>query len=569
VVKLCNWPLIILAMLWVSLASTTANASAIAQVDRTVVAVDETFSLTISIDQITSTRTPNIDSLRSNFSILRIFPTIKSSVTNNHSEALTQWEITLMPKHVGQMIIPSFNIEGEKTQPIAIEVRPSVPISQADILPVYLESEVEDNEIYVQQQLIYVVRLFQSIQIDNVKVHTPEFDNAALKQLSHNIYNRRIKNVRYRVNEWRFAIFPQASGELTIPESVLTANEAVGGNSFFGRLRQGKAIRKMSTQHNISVKEVPRSFSGNTWLPAESIKLVETWSSSPGDIRVGESITRSIQIKAEGLMGSQLPPIDFPVIEGIKLYPDKPQIDNSENEKGVSTSRIDSTALIPTREGSITLPEVRIAWWDTKADKMREARIPQSTLNVKPALNDITTFNPAAIDHSQSAQATSSEVVIVNGSNIIYWQLACAVLALVWLYTLYLLLSVKRQAPVNRPTNTQIENNTPPSEKQAYKALANVCHNNDIQNVRQSVVQWAQAFWPDEPIHSLQDVQNRCNHSSLINALHQLDNSLYGHQPDTTRWNGESLLTVIKLLKEKDKKESGSPNTMLAPLYPS
>ena len=559
----------ILITWWLIVGSAVANAEANARVDRSVIAVDESLTLTLSIDRSGSVHAPELSGIRSNFHIVGNNQSSQHSYSNGKSESLTQWIITLIPKQVGQLIIPAIIIEGEKTLAIAIDVRPSIPHSIGDILPVYLESDIDNKEVTVQQQIIYTLRIFQSIELDNMNVSEPEFDHAAIKKLSQNSYKRRIKNTPYRVHELRYAIFPQQSGQLTIPEAVFTANEQLTRRSIFSMPGQGKAIRKMSQQHTVTVKGVPSTFKGKIWLPAKSLKLTQTWSADPDELRVGESITRSITLAAENLLDSQLPPVDFPSMAGAKLYPDKGQTESTETDQGVNSSRTDSTALIPTREGPLTLPEIRISWWDTHAKKMREALIPETTLRIKPALADTLTTIPTAIDHSQLTKPSSlSPPVTIIKSNAIYWQITCVILTLAWLCTLYGWFSLKRQLPKNNTKPSQQINTSNPTEKQALKTLASVCHQNDITKVRQALILWAQAHWPAENIHSLQDVQKFCAHMPLTNALLHLDTLLYGNSKDSTQWNGENLLTTIKQLQESNKKEKQHSTQTLTPLYP-
>jgi hypothetical protein len=92
------------------------------------------------------------------------------------------------------------------------------------------------------------------------------------------------------------------------------------------------------------------------WLPAKDIQLTEKWSRLPDDIRVGDSITRTISVTAISLLDSQLPPFNFPSIPGAKLYPDQGNTESSVSAQGVTSSRSGSIAIIPTVAGTLLLP---------------------------------------------------------------------------------------------------------------------------------------------------------------------------------------------------------------------
>jgi hypothetical protein len=80
------------------------------------------------------------------------------------------------------------------------------------------------------------------------------------------------------------------------------------------------------------------------------------------------------------------------------------------------------------------------------------------------------------------------------------------------------------------------------------------------------LVSWALSYWPESNIQSLQDIQAHSDHPSLNAALSQLDNALYGNQLGSSSWNGESLLSVIKLIRESKKNNAGKTDG-LPPLY--
>ncbi len=549
------------------LATAQSFAQPSARIDRSVIAIDDTLTLTIRINETGSINGPDLSPLDKNFHILGNSQSSRHMIRNGKSESWTEWTINLMPKRQGQLTIPPINIDGQKTQAININVQPSVPRSAGNLQPVFIESEIDKDSVYVQQQLIFTLRIFQSIQLDNMNISEPEFDNAAIEKLAQNSFQRRIQNTPYRVHELRYAIFPQQTGELIIPELIFTANETVSRRSMFSLPGQGRPVRKMSQQHSVNVEAAPAQFTGNTWLPAKSLKLVETWSDSPENIRVGESITRTITIKAEGLLDSQLPPFEFPAINGAKFYPDQGEAETAVADQGVISSRTDSAAIIPTQTGTIELPEIRVDWWDSQRNQLQHAVIPASTLTVKPALEqNQSNSTPLAVDHSQSTELMSEQPITVSDGDHIFWQVTSALLAAGWLITLFMWWRLKQATRISSHSDTHT---TEPalSEKQAFKALTRVCRTNTIEQARQALINWARSYWPQHRIQSLQDIQRYCEHSPLSNALLQLDNDLYGSSKDSNSWNGENLLAAIKLVRDSGNSSHSAKEQGLPPLY--
>jgi hypothetical protein len=471
-----------------------------------------------------------------------------------------------MPKRKGQLTIPAMMINGERTQLITINVQPNVPVSASNIQPLFLESEVDKDSVYVQQQIIYTLRIFQSMQLENMNITEPEFDLARVEKLGQNTFQRRIQNTPYRVYELRYAIFPQQSGRLTIPELVFTANETVSRRSAFSLPGQGRPLRKMSRQHQITVKNPPSKFNGDTWLPAKSLKLQENWSADPDQLRVGGSITRSISIQAEGLLGTQLPPLTIFVNGDAKTYPDQGSNETELSEQGANGKRIDSAAIIPTREGDLQLPEIKLQWWDTDSNRIQQAVIPARTLKVQAALsNQSGNSTPLAIDHSGSPSASGPATE--DSSTPAYWQWLALLFAAGWIITA--LIWWRKTDNKNTPLSTAISNEPELSEKKTFKALSQHCRDNDAIEMRHALINWAQYFWPNQPIHSLQDIRKYCGDSTVNNALLQLDSFLYASDSDSVtrnNYNGESLLTLVKALRSNRQSSAGEKKP-LKPLY--
>ena len=124
------------------------------------------------------------------------------------------------------------------------------------------------------------------------------------------------------------------------------------------------------------------------WLPAKDLTLHESWVPDlrPGEmeLRVGEPVTRTIVLRAKGLLGPQLPEVSLGESSQLKIYPDQPKID-TQYEGAVSVGiREQKLALVPTAEGAMHLPEVRVPWWDVDHHKRRVAILPPRNLTILP-----------------------------------------------------------------------------------------------------------------------------------------------------------------------------------------
>src|SRR5690606_30818190 len=161
--------------------------------------------------------------------------------------------------------------------------------------------------------------------------------------------------------------------------------------------------------------------------------LTEHWSRTPDVIEVGDSLTRTLTIKALGLEGSQLPPLAESDAPQIKLYPEQPQIDTETHADGVTGTRIQRTAVVAVKGGEVQLPEIRLPWWDTLSQEWREAIVPARTLRIG---SGVTTPEPSPAEpvEAQADQPLASPETSATGGtdHDYFWPLLSLVLVVGW-----------------------------------------------------------------------------------------------------------------------------------------
>ena len=114
----------------------------------------------------------------------------------------------------------SQTINNLQTEPIVISVVNEGPRSNQDNDELFLEIEVNKEALYVQEQLLFTVKLYYTINgIRNPQFTELEMEDTVIQLIgSPNQYEQIIEGVRYGVYEKRYVIFPQRSGPLEIPD---------------------------------------------------------------------------------------------------------------------------------------------------------------------------------------------------------------------------------------------------------------------------------------------------------------------------------------------------------------
>jgi hypothetical protein len=446
------------------------------------------------------------------------------------------------------------------TQSIRIQVSPASAAPTGEQTVVF-EAEVDKDSVYVQGQVILTLRIQQSINLDGGNISELKLDNAFVKPLEQHSFQRNIDGRPWRVNEVRYAIFPEKSGTLEIPAQVFSGRASRGRQSVFDLGGGGQLLRRNSKPISINVLPKPSSFTADTWLPTQSLTLQETWSSEPNELRVGESATRTITIVGEGLQGAQLPPILFTPIDGLKYYPDQPIIEDQELTDGLVGIRQDSAAVVPVRSGTYQIPEIRIPWWNTETEQLEYAVLPERDITVAAAeITDLTTepVLPAApIDITATPLANPTRDSLSGP----IWPIVSAISTLGWILTLLYLWRAHRSTVPNKPQAPDTS-----AEKQVFKQLLAVCADNNAALTRGAIIDWIAAFKPKASPVSLDEVAKLFEDEEFTREIDTLDACLYSSDQDN--WVGINLADCLRRLRRASE-HGGNETAEQIKLYPN
>ncbi len=514
---------------------------------------------------------PVIEGLDQNFEILDQKQSYNMQSINGETKAKVTWSYSLAPKQIGTLTIPPAKYKDAQSNPVTISVlRGKAPQDANNPPQVFIEAVVDKPEAYVQEQIIYTLRLYSADRLASGELSVPESNDAIIEALGDTKkYFRMAYNRRYEVRERQYLLFPQKSGELTIEA------QSFNGLLIDTRNRRRLRVRESTDPISIDIKPPPPNFSGDIWLPATSFHLSEKWETPPDNLLVGDSITRTLEINSLGLLGSALPPMGIEKIQGLKIYPDSPTVESLQHESGAQSIRQESIALVAVAPNEITLPEIRIPWWDTVNDIERVAVIPAQSLSIKvnPETEALVQTPPTASAQTPMQAATpkfenpTTELpvnsVLPSTSNQA-WYTIIVLLVLGWISTTWWLL--KRQ-PISKLTDAQFS--PEPDLTQLYKTLCEAINTNDS-DMPKYLIQWANKVAQSKRIalkilniHNLKDLDE-----GLYLQAKAFEHKLYAsaHTPSESKYDKTLLLQHVKrVITEKDSTSKSSP---LQPMFP-
>jgi len=549
-----------LAVSWIAvfLLIGTASAEVIATVDRTSVELNESFILKLTVDTQIDAE-PNAAGLDADFFVGSRSHLSNTTIMNGEVQRSRTWSFVMMAKREGNLIIPPISIGSEQSNPVRITVMPqsiAVP-GEADI---FITAEVDRAESYVQAQVLYTVKTYRSVATRQPRWSEPASSGVeTLIEIAgeEKNYEALLDGKAYNVIERIYAFFPQESGELHIAPA-----------RFEARVLRDRRItgRKVFQSESLSVvvnpiPPPPADYPDAAWFPAKSVELSQEWSRELSGLPAGEPLTRHITIVAMSQLQTQIPILQPASADGIRVYPDKPELRTVAGSYGVRALRRDQYALIGTRSGEVELPAIELPWWNVDAAEWRVASLPATTLTILPSPNEQAPAQPESTASSENAGPdTPAEVVVIHSE---WWRRVSAALLTVWLVTLLSWWWSRR--PREQKSK---EPEAPPIYKQQARCLKTArkaALSADAGAFKSALLAWGRLQWPDNSPRNLGDLAMRVSMPLSI-ELNSFCSARYG--PDAAGWDGESMARALRSFSVLlDEDGNGVPGD-LPPLLP-
>ncbi|MGQ9830437.1 MAG: BatD family protein [Thermochromatium sp.] len=593
-------------LLWLALLSPALAANLSVQVDRQRLKLDEVLELKLTAEGRLDAE-PDFAPLEADFDILRLGQSQVTSLINGRLSHSRQWSLELAPKRTGRLTIPAIRAGTDSSQPLSIEVvepgaarAQSGQPEQSGLRRLFVEAEVETTTPYVLQPIEYRIKVYYRQPLQRAVLSDPEVEGAAVQRLGEDrAYDETRDGQVYRVIERRYRITPQRSGSLIIPSPRLEArledprqgayldpfaelDQAFGGRLFQGLPAMpgltppGRRVVERARDIELQVRPQP-SGTGAGWLPATSLQLTEEWTPSPPVFQVGEPITRTLTLTAEGTTAAQLPDLTLGTLDGVQVYPDQPRGEDLTQGPSLAAIKTLKFALVPTRPGPLTFPEIRLNWWDTRTDRPRVAVIPARTVQVAPAPGGLSSTPEAStpevnqtsgpIAASGSAPAPDPYTEQGKAGRQWPWSWLALVLAGAWGLTLVLWWRERRRR-VSEPTARPVLAPTPtaPRLEAAQRALQAACLAGDARAARTALIDWGRARWPDEAMSGLEALAARFEDPGVRSLLRAIDRAIYA--PPGTIWDGAATWRDLKPHLKAARMDSPSPTSPIPELYP-
>ncbi len=560
------------AALTLCAAASSSWAELSSKANRTVLDSNETLQLRVRLDAQAFRSEPDFSPLQKDFEILSNNRQQQYSSVNGKAESYTDWNLTLMPKRTGIILIPSLKYKKQISNAVEITVRAASAsgASAAGKQPIYTETLVDKSAVYIQEQIILTHRLYTSVQLRDYSLSELDIPGAIVQRLGDNQFQKVINGRNYLVLEVSYAIFPQSSGKLDIPALRFGAFESTSRSQFGAFASRGSRVFRDTQAKTIDIMSRPAYVPADEWMPSSNVELTEQWSDDLNNLSVGEPITRTIRISAQGLTGAQILPLTIAPSSQYKLYPDQPQLDQQVSSNGLLGTRTESLALVPNQAGEIVLPAIEMRWWDTVNQRMQTASLPgktvqvsaSTTINNAPVVpnNQLLTMEPLNLNAEAAKVENTAPSMLVKLSLAFNALLLAAIAALV--------AGRRRQQTVTQ-ASSEVKTSALLNLKQQLKAIEVQAKQNNLMGMRDAILSWGQCLFAQTPPTTLKQLATLLDDIELQEQFAQLDRQLYKGK------TGDDMLDIALLLKRLKQQSNFSRSTKvdrgsgLKPLYPN
>jgi hypothetical protein len=344
----------------------------------------------------------------------------------------------------------------------------------------------------------------------------PDFQlrNATTRQLQSVNINEQHDGITYAGVRFEFAIYPLEPGSYSVADQMVSVRYAA----------EPPATREVAIAlPRISLEAIiPSAASAlRPFLAANQLAIEQTVRNSSDQLKVGDSVTRIVTVKAAGTPAMLLPPQQFAAVEGLALYPAQPVLDDKADGRtdATSSTRVDSATYMLERPGDYTLPAIDIRWWNVHEGKINLAHLDAVTLHV-------------AADPTATGAATTSEAgAHMSWETLIdfvadHWRLvipAVSIIAVVAWFAPRVGRTIATLLRRRRETYLQ-------SEAYAFGLLRRAVHHRDASATYFLLLEWLQRFEPVAPHHSVEALKAAARDPALDRQLGAIEDELFAPQ---------------------------------------
>ena len=254
--------------------------------------------------------------------------------------------------------------------------------------PIFLMAALSSKKAYVEEQVLYTLKLYLKTSVSDISLQLPELDHLAFKQLEKpREYQGVSDGSTYRIIEVPYGLMALKAGNYGIKPSIMSMTAYDSRRSrrgFFDDpfFRAGRPVTIASQALELKVAPLPdqgkpKGFSGLVGR----FKIDATL--TPSKIKVGESATLTVRVSGRGNV-NRIPDLKMPDLDHIKVYTDEPVFEARPDFKGLAGFKTMKWAIVPEQQGDYEIPPRSLSFFDPDTDEYHIIQTPKQPLMVLP-----------------------------------------------------------------------------------------------------------------------------------------------------------------------------------------
>lgn len=468
---------------------------------------------------------PDISLLDKDFQIVGTQQSMSYQVINGVAQQENIWTIILLPKHTGDLTIPSLKIGNETTTPQVLQVLKTKAQETSQNLQqekmVFLDWSIEPKTPMLHEQIKIKLKVYHQVPLLDAKLAPPNVDNALIFSIDSHQHDVELLNrQKYEVETYEYLVYPQKIGSLLIHPPILDALQYD---------LMPTPIHLSLPEESLKIKAPPASFNNTEWLPASSLSYEELTPINQNiKLNLGETLTRRIKITGLGVPANLIPDINVSCGSQCKVYSHLLETKNKLVAGELSGTKIFEITYLPKEKGKLEISTLQIPWYNTKSHRSEFLSIPGVHLNVVPeqkTTGDLFQVEP---------EIKAKKYHIPN-----------------WLSLfLGLVLGMLVMKFFGKITWKDFWRHLRQMEFK-NQALKSACMKNDAAAVRILFLDWARKYF-SVPFRDLHDVADEINIPEVRAQIDLLVTYLFKNHPNK-QWDGKVFWQVFKKIKKIKK----------------
>lgn len=352
---------------------------------------------------------PDLSVLYQDFKIASQGQSSNTQIINGKVTQEYQIILTLFPLKTGEITVEPFEINGEKTNALSLKVQESFlnneennknaqTTENAEKIKIDVTSFFENPVLYEGQTGLFVVQIKDNANLVNPQLQLPVLEELNFTKAKETEVKTEIVDSQ-KINTYKnyYFVTPKKTGVYEVPGAALSGSISVEKKShkrldmfshhfgFDPFVEEVKPIFLQSEKTKLTVLEKPQNITG-WWLPSQRVELKEDYIVSD-NIKVGETIERSVTLAALNIDSSKLPAIVQKDITNANAYANPEERFNLVKDNNIIGVEKKSFVIIPVKSGEITIPEIKVSWFDVVSKTIKTEILPEKKVMIHEANN--------------------------------------------------------------------------------------------------------------------------------------------------------------------------------------